>query len=309
MVVEQALAEVRPFVDLDVCHMYQPVMEKLAPRVIDTIEFPVEFKAPAEVQIDRWVEAQEHCNDAMESIKAMEPRDIPEALIQLFSQYASQETLGEDFEGDETGLVGSEGPNRGPGLDRHFIRTVMQSHFPELGSGSYSVAYDLGDDLVIKMNIADDDYIWGDDGGFDWAKACTEIQGNIFAPKIEGLYQSGRHYAMVVESLAENHDLSAPDGGCFRDLAESYHPELNFGEYISEMMEYETFVLMAAIDREALIQISQVFDATAIKTKSESDDLGDYNIMVRGSIPVLNDPFATSKSYQLVEGNSFSWKK
>ncbi|MNC04505.1 hypothetical protein D3C76_78100 [compost metagenome] len=305
------VAEQDSLVDMDVCHMYMnyPV-DHVTPRVIDTIEFPVEFKAPAEVEIDRWVEAQDHCNRELVLIKDMEPRDIPEALIQLFSKYASQATLGDDFQGDETGLVSDDrdGPNRGVGLDRHFIRSAMECNFVELGNGSFSVAYRLTDDLIIKMNIADDDYVWGDDGGFDWAKACTEIQGNIFAPKITALYQSGRHYAMVCESLVENHDLSAPDGGCFRDLAESHHDEMNFGEYISEMMEYETFVLMAAIDREALIEISHVFDAVALASKSPSDDLSDYNMMVRGKVPVLNDPFAGSKSHQLVEGNSFSWK-
>ncbi|MNV26544.1 hypothetical protein D3C71_1176680 [compost metagenome] len=65
---------------------------------------------------------------------------------------------------------------------------------------------------------------------------------------------------------------------------------------------------MAAIDREALIEISHVFDAVALASKSPSDDLSDYNMMVRGKVPVLNDPFAGSKSHQLVEGNSFSWK-
>ena len=283
-----------------------------APRLIDTIEVPFVVSPPSP---SKWAAAAKRVELEMQFIKQLPITQIPEALVELFSKHAGIESLDDDFSGDETGMAGTSyfsindvtGPNRGVGLDREFIRTLMGDAFVELGSGSYSVAYALGDSWIIKMNISDAEYQCGDDGGFDWAKACTEIQGNIFAPKIAALYQKDRLYCMVVERLGENHDLEAPDIGCFRDLAESYHDDLNFGEYISELMEYETFVLMAAINRDDLIQMSKVFDAVATSTKGEGD-LQDFNIMVRGKIPVINDPFGVSHSYQLMEGNSFSWK-
>lgn len=296
--------------DLDVEHMYLAEMKLLEPRVIDTIEVPFVVPTPS-----KWTIAVEQAEAEMEFIKQLPTTQIPEALVELFAKYATPESLDDDFCGDETGMAGTSyfmvndvpGPNRGIGLDREFIRAVMADAFIELGSGSYSVAYALGDSWIIKMNIADSEYQCGDDGGFDWAKACTEIQGNIFAPKIAALYQKDRLYCMVVERLAENLDLEAPDVGCFRDLAESHHADLNFGEYISELMEYQTFVMMAAINRDDLIQMSKVFDAVAVRTKGEGD-LQDFNIMVRGKIPVINDPFGVSHSYELMQGKSFSWK-
>lgn len=244
-----------------------------------------------------WDLARDYVDIELETIKFMDITKIPKALVDLFSEYACKDKLGSDF-------CGNDGAT---GIDREFAQAAMGERFTEIGAGSFSVAYRLNEDWIIKLNIADTIYEWGDDGGFDWAKACTEIQGNVFAPKIAALYQNGRIYAMVVESLGENDNLEAPDGGCFRDLAESHHPELNFGEYISELMEHETFVLMAAINRNDLIQVSKMFDVIATKTKTGTDDLSDFNMMVRGKIPVVNDPFGASKSCELVEGNSFSW--
>ncbi len=291
---QQRLAEVRPF-DLTVFQAPCPFGTDERPRVIDTIESPVDFIPDEKTQ---WDIARDHVDTELASIKYMDITEIPKALVEMFSVYASQEMLGEDYAGHESGI----------GIDREFAMSAMDSEFSQIGSGSFSVAYRLSDQWIIKMNIADAEYEWGDDGGFDWAKACTEIQGNIFAPKIAALYQKGGVYAMVVENLRENHDMDAPDGGCFRDLAESHHPDLNFGEYISDMMEHETFVLMAAINRDDLIQMSKVFDTIAIKVNNNNgDDLSDFNLMLRGKIPVVNDPFGTSNSKELVEGSLFSW--
>ena len=295
---QQLLAEVRPFVDMDVCHMYMHQINQLdvqTPRVIELYQSPVDFIPDEKTQ---WDIARNHVDSQLKIIKSMDITQIPKALVELFTEYASEESLGADYAGHESGV----------GIDREFATSAMESVFSHLGSGSFSVAYRLSEQWIIKMNIADVAYEWGEDGGFDWAKACTEIQGNIFAPKIAALYQKGGVYAMVVESLHENHDVEAPDGGCFRDLAESYHPDLNFGEYISDMMEHETFVFMAAINRDDLIQMSMVFDATAVKVNNNNgDDLSDFNMMLRGKIPVVNDPFGTSNSKELVEGSVFEW--
>lgn len=236
------------------------------------------------------------CLIELSSIKAMAPTEIPAAINSLFAEHASREALG-DFQG-------SAEPGR---LCRNFIIMAMDTIFRRLGSGAHCHAYALNDDWIIKMNCADPAYDAAD-GGFDWLKTCTGLQGNVFVPRIASLHQEGLMYTAVVERLGENVQYAAPDGGCFLDLAaEQQVEEFDFGMYMAEMVDYPTFLLMGCMNREHLIQLSAAYDATQILTDS-ADDLADFNIMLRDGVPVVNDPFGNSNSGLLAAGKSYSWK-
>lgn len=242
----------------------------------------------------------------VQSIKSLDRRELPKALIELFAVHATFEYMGDSFEGDLTKL-GS--------LDRCFIDSVMGDCFVRLGSGSHSAAFVLDDDWIIKMNCCNYEYS-GQDAGFEWAQACIQLDGNIFVPKIASLYQKDMEYCMIAERLSENTKPSSgmwrealhtsPDAGCFLDLAEAHYDEMDFGEYLLDMVDYPTFVLMAAMNRDHLIQLSKVYSSVSVACKCE-DDLEDFNMMLRGRLPVINDPFRDSKSGLLALGKSFSW--
>lgn len=239
------------------------------------------------------------------NLKALDRRELPKALIELFATHATFEYMGDSFKGDLT-KMGS--------LDRRFIDSVMGDCFVRLGSGSHSAAFVLDDDWIIKMNCCNYEYS-GQDAGFEWAQACIQLEGNMFVPKIASLYQKDMEYCMVAERLDENRKPNtvwrqpihaSPDAGCFLDLAECHYDEIDFGDYLLDVAEYPTFILMAAIDREHLIQLSKVYSAVYAACHCE-DDLEDFNMMLRGRIPVINDPFRDSKSGLLALGKQFEW--
>lgn len=231
------------------------------------------------------------------SIKSMDVAEIPAAINKLFSKQASQSALGSDY----------RGPDGDGYLDRGFIKLAMGLMFRTLGTGAHSVAYALDDEWIIKMNCSDQMYS-ASDAGFDWLKSCTQIQTNKFVPQIASLHQEGLMYTAVVERLCENRMYGAPDGGCFLDLAvEHRFDEFEFGQYMTEMVDYPTFLLMGVLGREDLIQLSQVYEETQLLADA-CDDLLDFNIMLRGGIPVINDPFGDSSSGALAVGKNFSWK-
>lgn len=245
---------------------------------------------------DKWNNSLTSCLIELISIKTMAPTEIPAAINSLFAEHATSEALG-DFEGSHI-------PGR---LNRVFITSAMDTMFRRLGSGAHSIAYALDDNWIIKINCNDPNYV-SDDGAFDWLKACTGLQGNIFVPRIASLHQEGLMYTAVVERLGENTLYAAPDGGCFLDLAaEQQIEEFDFGHYMTEMVDYPTFLLMGCIAREDLIQLAAVYDATQVATDA-GDDLVDFNIMLRDGVPVINDPFGNSNSGLLAVGKSYSWK-
>ncbi|MNE86076.1 hypothetical protein D3C80_1831380 [compost metagenome] len=63
---------------------------------------------------------------------------------------------------------------------------------------------------------------------------------------------------------------------------------------------------MAAMNRDHLIQLCKTFHAVAERTGG-IDDLEDFNMMLRGHVPIINDPFTNSKSDALTVGKSYSW--
>lgn len=245
---------------------------------------------------DKWDNSLTSTLIELSSIKSMAPTEIPAAINELFAVQASREVLG-DFEGSHI-------PGR---LNRVFITTAMDTMFRRLGSGAHSIAYALDDQWVIKINCNDPNYELAD-GAFDWLMACTGMQGNIFVPRIASLHQEGLMYTAVVERLGENTLYAAPDGGCFLDLAaEQQIEEFDFGQYMTEMVDYPTFLLMGCMGRDDLIQLAAVYDATQVATDA-GDDLVDFNIMLRDGVPVINDPFGDSNSGLLAAGKSYSWK-
>lgn len=274
---------------------------------------PMEFRVSSikHVIIDRIGGAErtpyfDQVVSKVQALKSLDRRELPKALIELFSVHATFEYMGSLFQGDLS-KPGS--------LDRCFIDRVMGDCFTRLGSGSHSAAFVLDENWIVKLNCCNYEYS-GQDAGFEWAKACIELDGNVFVPKMSSLYQKDMEYCMVVERLDENSKpnggmwrkpvYSSPDSGCFLDLAECHYDEMDLGEYLLDMAEYPTFVLMAAINRDHLIQLSKVYHTVSIDCKCE-DDLEDFNMMLRGRAPVINDPFRDSKSGDLALGKSFSW--
>lgn len=273
---------------------------------------PMELKASSvkHVIIDRIAGSTrtpyyEQVVSKVQALKTLDRHELPKALIELFSVHATFEYMGQSFAGDLS-KPGS--------LDRCFIDSVMGDCFSRLGSGSHSAAFVLDSNWIIKMNCCNYEYS-GQDAGFEWAQACIELDGNVFTPKIAALYQKDMEYCMVAERLDENRQTSgtwgspiytSPDAGCFLDLAETHYDEMDFGEYVLDMADYPTFVLMAAMNRDHLIQLSKVYQKVSESCKCE-DDLEDFNLMVRGRVPVINDPLRDSKSGALALGKSFAW--
>lgn len=263
----------------------------MAPVVIDRIEAP--FGTPRnQHHRNHWLAV---VSSKLDSIKSLPRQEIPKAIVELFDHTATEEFLGLAYSGD----VGSGN------LDRLFMAEAMELSFKRLGFGSYSYAFELDNNWIIKLNCGDVHYNYKD-AGYDWALACIELTGNIFTPVIAALHQKDQTYCMIAERLTENDMYSAPDCGCFLDLAETYHDDFDFCEYISDMMDYPTFVAMAAMNRDHLIQLCKKYESVSVNTNCV-DDLADFNLMVRGRIPIINDPFSDSKSDALTKGKSFSW--
>lgn len=252
-----------------------------------------------ELQFDNCPRAKSMVDTLIElrSIKAMDITKIPAALCQLFAVQASQNTLDHTF----------KGPTGEGMLDREFIRDALSNEFRLLGRGSHAAAYAIDDNWIIKINCSDDLYL-NSDAGFDWLKACTELQENQFVPQMAALYQIDFMYVAVVERLTENNlTYMAPDGGCFLDLCEA-HGDLEFdiGQYMTGMIEYPTFMLMGLLGKDELIELSEAYSAVDLSTGSV-DDMVDFNLMLRGNVPVINDPFLNSTSESLVLGQRYEW--
>lgn len=234
---------------------------------------------------------------ALRSIKKMNITEIPEAICDLFTHVASRLSLGSHFQGPDGDEI----------LDRAFIFEVMLGVFRQLGRGSQASVFALNDDWVIKINCSNYEYSRAD-AGFDWLKTCIDLRGNRFVPRVAALHQIGHLYVAVVERLEENGlTYPAPEGACFLDLGAVWDEEdFNLVDYMAGMTAYPTFMLMGMQAGEDLIELSKAYCETELLTGS-CCDMVDFNLMLRGNTPIINDPFLESNSDALGAGKRFGW--
>jgi hypothetical protein len=234
--------------------------------------------------------------DRLRVIAKMNPAAIASELCNLFSEYATIDSLKSDFTAINDEM-----------LDLIFINDCMREAFGELGHGSFSTAYRLDDQWIIKINDVCDD-LSPKDGAFDWIKTCTSIQGNSYVPKIASVAQKNFQYFAVVEFLNENETGHEVDGFCFTDLAECVHDE-NFDlvDYIKEVSSHAMFCKMIGDNSHDLIQLALAYEKCRDSANLDAD-LQSFNLMFReGETPVVNDPFSTGTNISLCMGSSFEW--
>lgn len=230
-------------------------------------------------------------------IKQMDITKVPEAICELFGSLASRLSLGGNFQGPDGDKI----------LDRGFMADAMKTTFRHLGHGHHAMVFTLNEDWVVKINCANCDYS-DVDAGFDWLKTCIGLSGNRFVPRVAALHQIDHLYVAVVERLAENnYTYEAPEGACFLDLGAVWDEEgFDLIDYMSDKTSYPVFMLMGMQCGEDLIELSKAYCEAEALTGS-CCDMEDFNLMLRGKTPIINDPFLNSTSNALAVGKRFGW--
>lgn len=251
----------------------------------------------------RW---ELYCKAVVEVEAAVETGELeklPSRLMQIFDKYATKDALGDEFSpleeqsGDFTGTY-----------DLEFVSEVLTEALPYIGAGSYSEAYNLNDDWVLKVNCRDR-YWSPQDGAFGWLKTCTTHQSNPFLPKMKALEQKSHLFFAVVEKLSTGVGLDF-ENGSLGDLAyQSYDPEFDAIFYIADPMIQPSFRSFIARSPDQAVEAARIFENHRSDVRGNDDICDSGNIMHRNGWPVLNDPICDVQSaYLYLDVNdSFSW--
>lgn len=199
--------------------------------------------------------------------------DVPRKLIEMFDKTARSATR-----------------VWGPSEKFQLVRSTMNRFFSYVGSGSNVETFWLGT-KILKLNCAAGGI--ANDASCEWIKSCIDIRGNRFVPKFYAMHQIGDMWCALGECLESNDVYEAPDQYALEGLANLNTASSvydSYEEFVAEV-QGEAITAFLAIGREETIQMAKTLTDVRREIKAD-DDLACFNVMLRGKVPVINDPLA-----------------